>query len=156
MLNSLKEFNILNHSFFYRIFFSILCGAVIGIERQLRGKPVGIRTSILICLGTMLFIYLGLQLNSTNDSNRILGQVVTGVGFLGAGVIMNNQGLVSGVTSAAVVWLLAGVGAAIGFEYYAVAVIISIVALSVLIGVQYLEGAFKMLQRGVHKHKKDD
>lgn len=133
---------------------SIICGLIIGVERQVRGKPVGIRTSILISLGTMIFIYLGVQVNEGKDSGRILGQVVTGVGFLGAGVIMNKEGLVSGVTSAAVVWLLAGIGAAIGFKYYVVAVGISLIALFILVGVESLENVFKSLQHGVHKHKK--
>lgn len=142
--------------FILGIVFSILCGLVIGIERQIRGKPVGIRTSILICLGTMLFIYLGVYVNDGKDSVRILGQVVTGVGFLGAGVIMNKEGLVSGVTSASVVWLLAGIGASIGFGYYMVAIMISFIALLILVGVQFLENIFKSLQHGVHRHKKGE
>lgn len=139
-----------------KILSSLICGLIVGIERQVRGKPVGIRTSSLICLGTMLFIHLGLQINEGHDSVRILGQIVTGVGFLGAGVIMNKEGLVSGVTSAAVVWLLAGIGASIGFGFYSTALIVTLVALFILVGVQYLESIFKALQRGVHRHKNDD
>ena len=139
-----------------RVIFAVFCGSVIGVERQMRGKPVGIRTSILICMGTMLFIYLGWLIDDGRDSVRILGQVVTGVGFLGAGVIMNKQGLVSGVTSASVVWLLAGIGASIGFGYYGAAVLLSFVAFIILVGVEYLEKVYKALQRGVHRHKKED
>lgn len=145
--------SILMHDLWVRIFFTVICGLSIGIERQIRGKPVGIRTSILICLGTMLFIFLGIEMNEL-ESVRILGQVVTGVGFLGAGVIMNKEGPVSGVTSASVVWLLSGIGAAIGLKMYTVAVTITGVAIAVLLGVEYLESIFKSLQRGVHKHKK--
>ncbi|MGE0268643.1 MAG: MgtC/SapB family protein [Candidatus Omnitrophota bacterium] len=147
---------IMIHDLWVRIFFSIVCGLSIGLERQIRGKPVGIRTSILICLGTMLFIFLGLEMDNGHESVRILGQVVTGVGFLGAGVIMNKEGLVSGVTSASVVWLLAGIGAAIGLELFDVAVTITGVALCVLIGAESLETVFKILQRGVHQHKKNE
>lgn len=144
-------------SFWLRVAASILCGFVIGLERQVRGKPVGIRTSILICMGTMLFIYLGLNINGGVETPRILGQVVTGIGFLGAGVIMTTkEGLVSGVTSASVVWLLAGIGAAIGLESYGVAVVICFVATSILIGVELLETAYKALRRGVHRHKQED
>ena len=143
-------------SFIKGVLFAIICGLTIGLERQVRGKPVGIRTSILICLGTMLFIYLGIQINEGKDSARILGQVVTGVGFLGAGVIMNKEGLVSGVTSASVVWLLAGIGASIGLGYFVMAIGLSIIALSILVGVQYLENVFKSLQHGVHKHAKGE
>lgn len=145
-----------DHVLIAGIFCAILCGSIIGTERQIRGKPVGIRTSILICLGTMLFIYMGTLMNEGKDSVRILGQVVTGVGFLGAGVIMNKEGLVSGVTSAAVVWLLAGIGAAIGYQFYATAILISLVALMILVGVEYLEHIYKGLQKGVHKHHKGD
>lgn len=143
-------------NFWVGVLFTIVCGFIIGIERQIRGKTVGIRTSILICLGTMLFINLGLWVNGGNDAPRILGQIITGIGFLGAGVIMNKEGLVSGVTSAAIVWLLAGIGAAIGLHFYTGAVIISLIALGVLVGVQYLEDIFKNLQHGVHQHRKGE
>jgi len=136
---------------------AIICGFIIGVERQVRGKPVGIRTSILICLGTMLFMFLGLKVNEGGDATRVLGQIVTGIGFLGAGVIMTRDGLVSGVTSASVVWLLAGMGAAIGLEHYDVAIVICLVASAVLVGVEYLEEVYKkLLQRGVHRHKKEE
>lgn len=147
---------LLNQDLFVGVTVSIICGLIIGIERQVRGKPVGIRTSILIILGTMLFIFLGDNVNNGIDPVRILGQVVTGIGFLGAGVIMNKDGLVSGVTSAAVVWLLAGIGAAIGFKDYILAIEISLIALLILVGVEYLEKIFKALQHGVHRHKRMD
>lgn len=141
---------ILDHTFWLRIVFSLLCGFVIGIERQVRGKPVGIRTSILICMGTMLFVYLGETVQDGKEIARVLGQVVTGVGFLGAGVIMTKEGLISGVTSASVVWLLAGLGSAIALQHYAVAVVICFLAVIVLLGVESMEQVFKSLRRGVH------
>lgn len=147
---------IFNKPFLLGVATAIICGLIIGIERQIKGKPVGIRTSILICLGTMLFIYLGKEIDQGRDTVRILGQVVTGVGFLGAGVIMNKEGLVSGVTSAAVVWLLAGIGASIGYGYFMTAIGISFIALFILIGVETLENIFKSLQRGVHRHRKNE
>ncbi len=147
---------ILNYSFWLRIIVAIICGLSIGIERQIRGKPMGIRTCILICLGTTLFIYLGLQINEGKDVARILGQVVTGIGFLGAGVIMMRGDIVSGVTSAAVVWLLAGIGAAIGMQYYDVALAVTMVALSILVGVEWLEKFYKGLRCGVHSKKKEE
>lgn len=147
---------LLDEALFLKIFYAILCGSIIGVERQIRGKPVGIRTSILICFGTMLFIMMGTQICEGKDAARILGQIVTGVGFLGAGVIMTKEGLVSGVTSASAIWVLAGIGAAIGFGYYELAVIVSLVVLGVLIGVQHLENVFKWLQKGVHKHIKGE
>ena len=139
-----------------KVLFALFCGFIIGLERQIRGKPVDVRTSMLICVGTMLYIFLGVHVNQGIDAGRILGQVVTGVGFLGGGVIMTREGLVSGVTSASVVWLLAGIGAAIGLGYYAAGVLLSFVALAILIGVEYLEDIFKTLPRAVHKHEKEN
>jgi len=136
-----------------KVGFSILFGFLIGLERQIKGKPVGIRTSILICLSTMFFITLAITIDGTGSAIRVLGQLVTGVGFLGAGVIMTKGDIVSGVTSASVVWLLASLGASIGLGHYGMAGVVCIVALSVLRGVQWLEKINKFLQRGVYKIK---
>jgi putative Mg2+ transporter-C (MgtC) family protein len=134
-----------------RVGMALLCGGIVGLERQLRGKPAGMRTSSLICLGTAMFIYLGSAMHGDSvDPSRVLGQVVTGIGFLGAGVIMTRNGLVTGVTSAAVVWLLAAAGAAIGVGRFGTALAMSVVSVGVLVGVERLEHAFSALRRGVH------
>ena len=94
---------------------ALLCGGAVGLERQTRGKVAGMRTSILICLGTAFFIRLGLaMLPVGGDPTRVLGQVVSGIGFLGAGVILARGDKIMGVTTAAVIWILAAVGALIG------------------------------------------
>ena len=86
---------------------SIVCGAIVGFERQLRGKPLDVRTAVLVCLGTHVFIRLGVVISGEHtDTMRILGQVVTGIGFLGAGVIFKRGAHVQGLTTAAVVWTL--------------------------------------------------
>ncbi len=137
--------------FWTRIGATILCGGIIGCERQLRGKPAGIRTSILICLGTYVFVSLGASLSAqTLDPSRVLGQVVTGIGFIGAGVIMSKEGLVKGVTSAAIIWVLAGIGATIGLGQLVMALAITLVTVSVLLGVELLESIFKKLRRGAY------
>jgi putative Mg2+ transporter-C (MgtC) family protein len=135
-----------------RVGMALVCGGLVGLERQLRGKPAGMRTSSLICLGTTMFVYLSLGISGAGggDATRVLGQVVTGVGFLGAGVIMTRNGLVTGVTSAAVVWVLAAVGASIGAGRYAAAFAVSVVTVVVLVGVEALEHVFSSLRRGVH------
>jgi len=141
----------LSLQFWIRIFATILCGGIVGLERQLRGKPAGIRTSILICLGTHIFVTLAASLNIvTPDPSRVLGQVVTGIGFIGAGVIMSKEGLVKGVTSAAIIWVLAGVGAAIGLGKITMALALTLVTVGVLLGVEFLESTFIKLRRGVH------
>ena len=132
----------------FQVGVSVLCGSIVGFERQFRGKAVGIRTSILICMATQVFIRLSAELAVTGavyDPTRVMGQIVTGVGFLGAGVIISKGGSVTGVTSAAVVWALAAIGCTIGVGRALEALFLSIVVVLVLIGVRKFEHAFKRL-----------
>ena len=130
---------------------AVLCGTIVGLERQLRGKPAGVRTSILICLGTAVFINLGSAVAvERTDPTRVLGSLATGVGFLGAGVMFSRQGVVTGVTTAAVIWILAALGAASGLGYYAGAIALSLVTVAVLVGIELLESSINWLTRGVH------
>jgi putative Mg2+ transporter-C (MgtC) family protein len=131
---------------------AVIGGGIIGIERQLCGKPVGIRTSALICVGAYTFVVISNTVaNGATDNSRIIGQVVTGVGFLGAGVMMARDGNVVGVTSAATIWLQAAVGITIGSGYYASGVKLSVLTVAVLVGINRLERTFKFFQRGVHQ-----
>jgi putative Mg2+ transporter-C (MgtC) family protein len=141
--------DIYDMEFWVKIFISILCGGIIGLERQLRGKPAGIRTSILICLGTEVFVSLGTSL-AVGDRYRVLAQVVTGIGFLGAGLMISQEGTVRGVTSAAVIWVLAAIGSSIGLGHYREAVVFVLVTVGVLSGVEYLENSIRKLRSGVH------
>jgi putative Mg2+ transporter-C (MgtC) family protein len=119
---------------------AVLCGGAIGLERQVRGKAAGARTSILICLGTSLFVAMGATaVPERTDPTRVLGQVVTGIGFLGAGVILTREGRILGVTTAAVIWVLAAIGCLIGFGYLQTALVISLVTLAILLGVESME-----------------
>lgn len=133
---------------------ALVCGGLVGLERQLKGKPAGMRTSMLICAGTCLFVRIGAELGATAGSNtdtaRVVGQVVTGVGFLGAGVILNRDGLVKGMTSAAVVWILAAIGSLVGTGRGGEAIAATLLTLGVLVGVNRLEGAYRSLRTGVH------
>lgn len=151
----MQFFDPLSIEFWIPIGMSMLCGGMIGLERQLRGKPAGIRTSILICLSTTIFIHLGLQaMGEATDTSRVLGQVVTGVGFLGAGVIISREGTLTGVTTASVVWALAAIGSTIGFGHYAGALALSLVAVFVLWVMDYLEEHVENFARGVHQPSK--
>jgi putative Mg2+ transporter-C (MgtC) family protein len=130
---------------------ALFCGTIVGLERQLRGKPVGIRTSSLIILGTYIFITASMSVaNAVSDPSRIIGQVVTGVGFLGAGVMLAKEGMVVGVTSAATIWALAGVGVCISTVGELVAIKVSFVILLILYGVDLLEDFSTVFTRGVH------
>ena len=153
-MGSIEILDPLSTEFWVRMGATILCGGIIGLERQLRGKPAGIRTSILICLGTMVFISLGVCINpQAQDSTRVLGQVVTGIGFIGAGVIMGKENIVKGVTSAAIIWVLAAIGASIGLGFPVTAITLTLVAVGVLLGVEFLEASFRKLRRGVHERQ---
>ncbi len=138
-----------SRAFWLHLGTAILCGGLIGIERQLRGKAAGIRTSILICLGTALFVALGASRPANEaDPTRVLAQVVSGIGFLGGGVILAREGLITGVTTAAVIWVLAALGAMIGLGHLAAAIVLTLVTPGILIGVELLEGAFRRLRQG--------
>jgi putative Mg2+ transporter-C (MgtC) family protein len=87
----------------------------VGLERELRGKAAGLRTNILICVGATLFTHLSIAVAGTDgDPGRIAAQIVTGVGFIGAGTILHSRGAITGLTSAATIWLVAAIGVAIG------------------------------------------
>ncbi|WNO10776.1 MgtC/SapB family protein [Teredinibacter sp. KSP-S5-2] len=134
---------------------SVFCGAVVGLERQIRGKPVGIRTSSLITLGTYLFITSAFLLQGEIvDPSRVIGQVITGIGFLGAGVMLAKDGAVVGVTSAATIWVLASLGVMIGVGYLIPAIKLSLLVVAILYGVDVLEDRLKVLSRGVHSRVK--
>jgi putative Mg2+ transporter-C (MgtC) family protein len=99
----------------YTLGMAVLLGGAIGLERELRGKAAGLRTNILICVGAALFTQLSLAVDATRgDPARIAAQIVVGVGFLGAGTILHGKGSVSGLTSAATIWLVAAIGMAVG------------------------------------------
>ncbi len=128
-----------------------LSGLIVGLERQLRGKPVGMRTSALICIGTYVFVAITRHVaTEVTDPSRIIGQVVTGIGFLGAGVILARQGAIIGVTSAAAIWVLAAIGAVIGVGYCWLGVKLAILTVVILTGVAFVETRFESLQKGVH------
>lgn len=94
---------------------AVALGGAVGLERELKHKPAGLRTNILICLGATLFTQLSISVaGPAGDPARIAAQIVTGVGFIGAGTILHTRGHVSGLTSAATIWLVAAIGVALG------------------------------------------
>jgi len=142
---------VLSGAFWIRLAVALSCGGAIGFERQLRGKPAGMRTSMLVCLGTLLYVRLGASFTAAHaDPTRVLGQVVTGIGFLGAGVILTRGGQVVGITSAAVMWVLAAVGAAVALDHLGAAIATTATTVAILVGLNLVEHAFTSMQRGVH------
>jgi len=94
---------------------AVLCGAIVGSERERQDKPAGLRTLILVCLGSSVFTMVSFAFTTTTgDSGRVAAQVVTGIGFIGAGAILHSRTSVSGMTTAAAVWIMAAIGITIG------------------------------------------
>jgi len=117
-----------------------LLGGAIGMERELSGKPAGLRTNILICVGATLFTVLSLKLSAgQGDPGRIAAQILTGVGFIGAGTILHARGAVTGLTSAATIWVVSAIGMAVGAGAYIEATGTTLLVMIVLAGLGYVE-----------------
>ncbi len=117
---------------------AFLIGAIIGLEREFRSKPAGFRTMILICVGSCLYTILSKESNHTSP-DRIASNIVTGIGFIGAGVIFKEGISVNGLTTAALIWITAALGMAIGYHNYPLAIVVAtmvVIALFVLEPVQ--------------------
>lgn len=127
-----------------RVLIALAIGLLIGAEREFRGHPAGLRTMALISAGSCMFTGLGLipEFNRTVDPTRIAAQIVTGVGFLGAGSILRQGEEVRGLTTAASIWVAASLGMAVGFGYYGVAVFTTIVVIIVLVALKPMEERF--------------
>jgi len=117
---------------------AFIIGAIIGLEREFRSKPAGFRTMILISVGSCLYTILSKESNSTSP-DRIASNIVTGIGFIGAGVIFKEGISVNGLTTAALIWITAALGMSIGYHNYPLAIVVTImvvIALFVLEPVQ--------------------
>ena len=127
-----------------RILLAAGMGALLGLEREVRAKSAGLRTNILIAVGSALFTIVSLELGggSTTDQTRIAAQIVTGMGFLGAGAIIRTRGNVHGLTTAATVWVNAALGMAAGGGDYRLAGIGFGVTMAVLLILPPIEREF--------------
>jgi putative Mg2+ transporter-C (MgtC) family protein len=128
-----------------RLGLAVLLGGAVGLERELHEKPAGLRTNILICLGAALFTHLSLHFSSwggvgtPSDPARVASQIVSGIGFLGAGAIIQSRGNVTGLTTAATIWMVAAIGMAVGGGSEEVAVGGTVLILLVLVGLGAVE-----------------
>ena len=113
---------------------SFILGALVGLDRENKLKSAGLKTNILICLGSTLYTAVSLLIyeGGVNDPNRTAAQIVSGVGFLGAGAIMHGKGSVSGLTTAATIWMVAAVGMTVGAGYPIIATLFTLTVLFVL------------------------
>ena len=124
-----------------RLVLAAILGGLIGIEREIRDKPAGLRTNILICVGSTLFMSLSTQVAQLlgGDPTRIAAQIISGIGFLGAGAVLHSHGFVLGLTTAATIWVVAGVGMALGSGMYMVAAFATAMSLVTLYFLSFIE-----------------
>ncbi len=119
---------------------AILCGAIVGTERERQDKPAGLRTLILVCLGSAVFTMASYAFTTTTgDSGRVAAQIVTGIGFLGAGAILHSRTTVSGMTTAAAIWMMAAVGIVIGIGHPIAGLALAVLLRLILAGVRQWE-----------------
>jgi putative Mg2+ transporter-C (MgtC) family protein len=120
---------------------AFMCGGMVGLERQREHKPAGLRTLILICVGSAIFTLVSASpALGGREPARIAAQIVTGVGFLGAGSILRERHQITGLTTAATIWATSGIGIVVGAGYAAAGMALSLCVLFTLYGVRRLEG----------------
>jgi len=124
-----------------KLLLAAILGGIIGIEREIRDKPAGLRTNILICVGSTLFMSISTKVAQLlgGDPTRIAAQIISGIGFLGAGAVLHSHGFVLGLTTAATIWVVAGVGMALGSGMYLVAVFATAMSLVTLYFLSFIE-----------------
>jgi putative Mg2+ transporter-C (MgtC) family protein len=131
-----------------KLLLAVFLAGAVGFEREFRGRPAGLRTHILVCLGATLMMIVSDLIAKSHmntgqdvwlDSGRIAAGIITGVGFLGAGTIMNRGGAPHGLTTAAMIWFVAAIGVAIGANFHAVAIVATAFALATVVGLRHLE-----------------
>lgn len=128
----------LSPEFMFRIFLASVLGSIVGIERARSGQSAGVRTNMMIALASCMFTWLGVEVftqqsGAPQDTARIAAQVVSGVGFLGAGTMLQTKNKIRGLTTAATIWLVAAIGMTVGVGEYWSAVFVTIFALIALV-----------------------
>jgi putative Mg2+ transporter-C (MgtC) family protein len=135
-----------------RILLAVLVGGLIGAEREYRSKSAGFRTMILICLGSCLFTTFSIYISNTN-TDRIASNIVTGIGFLGAGVIFKSDGnRINGITTAATIWAVAALGMGVGDGEYFIVGISTVTILAALLFLTKLENYIDKINQS-HTYK---
>src|SRR3954470_13616417 len=124
-----------------KLVLAAVLGGIIGIEREIRDKPAGLRTNILICVGSTLFMSISAQVAKLlgGDPTRIAAQIISGIGFLGAGAVLHSHGFVLGLTTAATIWVVAGIGMALGSGMYSLAAFVTGMSLVTLYFLSFVE-----------------
>jgi putative Mg2+ transporter-C (MgtC) family protein len=124
---------------FLKLGLALVVGCILGIEREIRGKSAGFRTLALICFGATVFTICSYKLGVDVNRDRIAANIITGVGFIGAGVIFRNNASVSGITTAATIWIAAALGMIIGIGEYFLAAVSLVFALFILYALDFIQ-----------------
>ncbi len=146
MHNFLSYFQITDADILIRIIFAIVLGSLIGLERELTNKSAGLRTQILVCLGACIFTILSIYGFSTaitlyplGDPSRVAAQIITGIGFIGAGTVLRQGLTVTGLTTASTLWIVAAIGMACGCGKLSIAVVSTILTVAILVLIRIFE-----------------
>lgn len=129
----------INWNAFVPLIAAVVLSGIVGIEREIRRKPAGLRTNILIGLGAALFTAMARSMISEDSSARVIQGIITGVGFMGGGVLIRHGSEIQGMTTSATIWLVTGIGVACGLQLYQTAVVVTILALVILLGLSPLD-----------------
>lgn len=122
-----------------KILVSAGLGLLLGYERELHKRPAGLRTHSLVCLGSTLFTVISISFTGSNvDASRIAAGVVTGLGFIGGGVIFKSEERVIGLTTAAELWVVGAIGLAVGIGYYLAAFVTTAIVLFILVPLKHV------------------
>lgn len=142
-----KEIELINF-IIPKIIVSTICGLIVGFEREIKNKVAGLRTIVLICVGSAIFTAAALLTNShqISDPGRIISTIVTGIGFLGGGVIVKNDDKIIGVTTAAFIWVMAAIGILCGLGSILMPMIVTF-------GLLFVSILFEKLERLIRKNK---
>jgi putative Mg2+ transporter-C (MgtC) family protein len=127
-----------------RLTLAAILGGIIGLERELKHRPAGLRTNMFICFGAAMFTVISLELGGANDATRIASQIIPGIGFIGAGSILRDKGGVTGLTTAATIFVVASIGMACGGGLYLPAVFATCLLLVALLILGALEGRLNL------------
>lgn len=125
-----EEFVDFDYEMIFRLVLAIALGGLIGFERELKHRPAGLRTHMLVSLGATVFTVISLSFDV--EPSRIAAGIVTGIGFLGAGSIIAQKGHIRGITSAATLWVVAGIGLSVGVGQYVIAIATGLLVFAIL------------------------
>lgn len=142
-----------------KLILAIICGGAIGFERELSRKAAGLRTNVLICMGAALFMIVSRHISGGQpytDPARLVAQVVAGIGFLGAGVILQSRGSITGLTTAATIFVVGAVGITIGEGMFGIAVLSTVLIIIVLVVLRRVERLVIRRQRLFHYSLRTD